>query len=225
MRAAVHHSVEFASKLIHAGADINAMDNKRDTALHLAIWKRNLTMVKLILSTPSVQFGRLAETRLRYETAVIRAAACGSGEITDLLIQDKANNQVLGFFQKVALAVTDNDENSEIDKACSSDTSVSIHTFARRPISPSPLGSSIDWLEHQTETLNPPTNHRENSPTPWQRSRTLSECPSLFQNEDVCSPELQDGPMWPHVEESALTLGQLDPDLFNADCDTEGVSG
>ena len=65
MRAAVQGSLGFASKLIEAGAEINVLDYDGQAALHLAVWKNNLAVVDLLVTSPSADVNvRVAKTKI-----------------------------------------------------------------------------------------------------------------------------------------------------------------
>lgn len=95
MRAAVAGSLQFAKKLIDAGSDVNAVDNSGDAALQIAIWRRNLLMVELILSTPSANLEQTIWTRSGSETALQQAASLRDFVIMERLIVRGANTGVL----------------------------------------------------------------------------------------------------------------------------------
>jgi ankyrin repeat protein len=94
MRAAVHGSLGFASKLIQAGAEINVLDVDGDAALHLAVWKENLAMVNLLVTSPSVDINlRTAKTKNGPGggTALTHAAGNGASAIVERLIEAGAD--------------------------------------------------------------------------------------------------------------------------------------
>jgi ankyrin repeat protein len=98
MRAAVVRIVQFAKKLIGVGADINLTDNAGEAALHIAVWKRDLPMIDLILSTSSVELEQWIKTRSTLGTALLQAAEYNDIEIMQLLILRGADTEALTSF-------------------------------------------------------------------------------------------------------------------------------
>ncbi|KAJ9493926.1 hypothetical protein H2202_010593 [Exophiala xenobiotica] len=63
MRSAVAGSLQFVKRLINVGADINVRDIHGDAALDIALWARDIRMVKLLYFDPSIELERKVETR------------------------------------------------------------------------------------------------------------------------------------------------------------------
>jgi hypothetical protein len=103
MRAAVARSVQFAKKLIGVGADINLTDNAGEVALHIAVWKRDLPTIDLIVSTSSVELEQEIKTRSTLRTALLQAAEYHDIEIVQLLILRGADTEALTSFQHPAV--------------------------------------------------------------------------------------------------------------------------
>jgi ankyrin repeat protein len=96
-----------ASKLIKAGAEINAL-GYGDTALHLAVWKKNLVVVDPLVTSPSIDINfrnTWTESRFGGSTDLVLAAGYGASVVVHRLIEVGADVNAFNFRGYSALHV------------------------------------------------------------------------------------------------------------------------